>query len=307
MSLWFAKLKRGSKLEHFYLPLANNCGLKLFVKRDDLIDINISGNKLRKLEGNLLAAKTAGATQLLTFGGAYSNHLLASAAAAKAVHLPIVGKVRGEELRPTSNALLYKCQELGMHLEFLDRSTYTNEKYQSGLHIRNEQPIWHIPEGGANPEGIWGCTQIYTEALAQNNNQHFDAVFIAQGTTTTSLGVLAAIGPQTQLFVVPVLKGFDALAEMTALAKLAQLNVLTRHLSFPFEQVTVLDQYHHGGYAKTSEELKAFIEIFNQTNQFPIEPTYTGKAIYALVEQTPSLNRAFQSILFVHTGGVFSC
>jgi 1-aminocyclopropane-1-carboxylate deaminase len=104
--------------------------------------------------------------------------------------------------------------------------------------------------------------------------------------------------------VVPVLKGFDSLQEMQALANLAQLNALTNHLSFPFEQVTVLDQYHHGGYAKTSEELKEFIQTFNQTNQFPIEATYTGKALYALAEQAPNLNRAFQSILFVHTGGV---
>ena len=84
MSLWFAKLKSHSKLERFYLPHANNDSFKLFVKRDDLIDPFISGNKLRKLEGNLVAAKNAGATQLLTFGGAYSNHLLASASAANA-------------------------------------------------------------------------------------------------------------------------------------------------------------------------------------------------------------------------------
>jgi 1-aminocyclopropane-1-carboxylate deaminase len=302
MSLWFAKLKSASKLERFYLPLANKESCNLFVKRDDLIDINISGNKLRKLEGNLLAAKTAGATQLLTFGGAYSNHLLASAAAAKALDLPIIGKVRGEELKPTSNALLYKCQELGMQLEFISRTAYQAQKLTSGLDLKSK--TWHIPEGGANPEGIWGCTQIYTEALAQNNNQHFDAVFIAQGTTTTSLGILAAIPKTTQLFVVPVLKGFNSIKEMQALANLAQLNTLTNHLSFPFEQVTVLDQYHHGGYAKTSEELKEFIQSFNQTNQFLIEPTYTGKALYALSHELPKLQPSIKNVLFIHTGGV---
>ncbi len=302
MSLWFAKLKSHSKLERFYLSNANNSKVKLFVKRDDLIDPFISGNKLRKLEGNLVAAKNAGATQLLTFGGAYSNHLLASAAAAKAVHLPIVGKVRGEELRPTSNALLYKCQELGMQLEFISRTAYQAQKLTSGLDLNSK--TWFIPEGGANPEGILGCTEIYSEAVAQNNNQHFDAVFIAQGTTTTSLGILASIPLSTQLFVVPVLKGFHSLQEMQTLAEKAKQNPSTTHLYFPFEQVTVLDQYHHGGYAKTSKDLIDFINFFNHTNQFPIEPTYTGKALDALSHQLFSLPSAFNNILFIHTGGV---
>ena len=303
MSLWFAKLKKRSELQRFSLHNANNKPRNLFVKRDDLIDINISGNKLRKLEGNLLAAKNAGATQLLTYGGAYSNHLLASAAAAKALHLPIIGKVRGEELLPTSNALLYKCQELGMQLDFISRTAYQAQKLTSGLDLKSN--TWHIPEGGANPEGIWGCTQIYTEAVAQNNNQHFDAVFIAQGTTTTSLGILASIPPSTHLFVVPVLKGFDSLAEMHTLANQAMHNSLTSPFTFLFEQVTVLDQYHFGGYAKTTPLLLDFVTQFNQSEQFPIEPTYTGKALYALVDQISNLHNQAQSVLFIHTGGVF--
>jgi 1-aminocyclopropane-1-carboxylate deaminase len=304
MSLWFAKLKKRSELQRFSLHNANNTPLDLFVKRDDLIDPFISGNKLRKLEGNLLAAKLAGANQLMTFGGAYSNHLLASAAAAKSMNLPIIGKVRGEELHSNSNALLYKCLELGMRLEFISRTVYQELKLISGLDPQSK--TWVIPEGGANPEGIWGCTQIYTEAVAQNKNEHFDAVFIAQGTTTTSLGILASIPPSTHLFVVPVLKGFDSLAEMQTLAHLAQKNSLTSQLSFPFEQVTVLNQYHFGGYAKTTPLLLDFVYHFNQSEQFPIEPTYTGKALAALSQELPNLPQAFQSILFVHTGGIFS-
>lgn len=302
MSLWFAKLKKRSELQRFSLHNANNTPLDLFVKRDDLIDPFISGNKLRKLEGNLFAAKLAGANQLMTFGGAYSNHLLASAAAAKSMNLPIIGKVRGEELHPNSNALLYKCQELGMQLEFISRTAYQELKLISGLDPQSK--TWVIPEGGANPEGIWGCTQIYTEAVAQNNNQHFDAVFIAQGTTTTSLGILASIPPSTHLFVVPVLKGFDSLAEMHTLANQAKHNPLTSPFTFLFEQVTVLDQYHFGGYAKTTPLLLDFVSHFNQTEQFPIEPTYTGKALAALTQELPNLTQAFRSILFVHTGGV---
>jgi 1-aminocyclopropane-1-carboxylate deaminase len=302
MSLWFAKLKKRSELQRFSLHNANNTALDLFIKRDDLIDPFISGNKLRKLEGNLMAAINAGAQQLITFGGAYSNHLLASAAAAKSMDFPIIGKVRGEELNPASNAILLKCQELGMQLEFISRTAYQAQKLTSGLDPQSN--TWFIPEGGANPEGIWGCQQIYQEALIQNNNRHFDAVFIAQGTTTTSLGILTALPKTTQLFVVPVLKGFNSISEMQALANLAQLNTLTNHLSFPFEQVTVLDEYHHGGYAKTSKDLIDFINFFNQTNQFPIEPTYTGKALYALSHELPKLQPSIKNVLFIHTGGV---
>ena len=300
---WFAKLKSRSDLERFYLPHANNNAVELFVKRDDLIDPFISGNKLRKLEGNLKAAKAAGVAQILTFGGAFSNHLLASAAAANALDIPIIGKVRGEELNEKSNPILLKCHQLGMALNFINRSNFKESKYQSGRSPHQDKPTWFIPEGGANPEGVLGCTEIYKEAVAQNNNQHFDAVFIAQGTTTTSLGILASIPPTTQLFVVPVLKGFNSLQEMQALAKKAKQNPSTAHLHFPFEQVQVLDQYHHGGYAQTTPELMDFIKSFNDTQQFPIEPTYTGKALLALKSQLPHLQA--KSILFIHTGGVF--
>ena len=306
VSLWFAKLKSRSQLEPFQLTFANNRDVKLFVKRDDLIDPFISGNKLRKLEGNLWAAKKAAVTQLLTYGGAYSNHLLASAAAANEMGIPIIGKVRGEELNEKSNPMLLKCHQLGMELNFVNRSNFKESKHQSGLSQDQDKFTWHIPEGGANPEGILGCIEIYKEAVVQNNNQHFDAVLIAQGTTTTSMGILASIPTTTQLFVVPVLKGYDSLFEMQALASKAKQNPLTAHLQFNWNQVTVLDTYHHGGYAKTTPELLHFTSAFNSTQQFPIEPTYTAKALYALANQLPSLNPQIQTILFIHTGGVYA-
>ena len=314
LSSWFAKLKSHSQLESFAFQDANNTLAQLFVKRDDLIHHQISGNKLRKLEGNMLAANSLGVKQLITYGGAYSNHLLASAAAAKAVGIPIIGRVRGEELHAQSNRLLQRCSDLGMSLEFLSRSVYSEEKYQTGLHFIKGQATWFIPEGGANPEGILGCTDIYKEAVAQNNNQHFDAVFIAQGTTTTSMGILASIPPSTQLFVVPVLKGYDSLFEMQALAYKAKQNPLTAHLQFNWNQVTVLDTYHHGGYAKTTPELLHFTSAFNSTQQFPIEPTYTAKALFALrdllqKDDSRLINPTISTlepmwILFVHTGGI---
>jgi 1-aminocyclopropane-1-carboxylate deaminase/D-cysteine desulfhydrase-like pyridoxal-dependent ACC family enzyme len=247
LSSWFANLKSHSHIESFRLPLLNTEPLQLFVKRDDLIHQEISGNKLRKLQGNLEAAQKAGFRQILTFGGAYSNHLLASAAAANALGFQIIGRVRGEELNAQSNMLLKHCAQLGMQLEFISRSSYQAQKHQSGLHHLHDQATWVIPEGGANPEGLLGCAEIYQEAVAQNNNQHFDLICLAQGTTTTSLGILAALPPSTKLLVIPVLKGFDSISEMQALALAAQQNPHTAHLHFPLQQVHVLDNFHHGG------------------------------------------------------------
>ncbi len=310
LSSWFANLKSHSHLESFRLPLLNTEPLQLFVKRDDLIHQEISGNKLRKLQGNLEAAQKAGFRQILTFGGAYSNHLLASAAAANALGFQIIGRVRGEELNAQSNMLLKHCAQLGMQLEFISRSSYQAQKHQSGLHHLHDQATWVIPEGGANPEGLLGCAEIYQEAVAQNNNQHFDLICLAQGTTTTSLGILAALPPSTKLLVIPVLKGFDSISEMQTLAHAAQQNPHTAHLQFPLQQVQVLDNFHHGGYAKTTPELLNFTEQFNATNQFPIEPVYTAKALFALQsylseEQSKNnTNPGLKKILFVHTGGI---
>lgn len=308
---WFAKLQSHSYLEPFRFPDLNIPNLNLFVKRDDLIHSEISGNKLRKLKGNLLVArKCVKAHQIMTFGGAYSNHLLASAAAAHELQIPIIGVVRGEELNANSNPLLQRCEELGMQLKFVSRADYQAQKHKNGHENQNGFKTWCIPEGGANPEGVWGCTQIYSDAVSQNNNQQFDAVFIAQGTTTTSLGILASLTPQTQLFVVPVLKGFDSLAEMQKLALTAKQNPYTNRFEFPLNQVEVLSEFHHGGYAKTTPELLQFTSSFNATDQFPIEPVYTAKALFALKsylienQQKIAENPKPIEILFVHTGGV---
>ena len=312
LSSWFANLKSHSHIESFRLPLLNTEALQLFVKRDDLIHQEISGNKLRKLQGNLEAAQKAGVKQILTFGGAYSNHLLASAAAANALGFQIIGRVRGEELNAQSNTLLKRCAQLGMQLEFISRSSYQAQKHQSGLHHLHDLATWVIPEGGANPEGLLGCAEIYQEAVTQNNYQHFDLVCLAQGTTTTSIGILAALPPSTKLLVIPVLKGFDSISEMQALALAAQQNPHTAHLQFPLQQVQVLDNFHHGGYAKTTPELLNFTKQFNATNQFPIEPVYTAKALFALqdflIESHKKADITFQSkkILFIHTGGVLA-
>ena len=268
----------------------------MFVKRDDLIHPIISGNKIRKLKFNLKEALRNECTAIITFGGAYSNHLIASAAAAKELGIPVIGKVRGEELTSDSNPILQHCHSLGMKLEFLTRSEFSAQKHQSGLLELDGSRYWFIPEGGANTEGIEGCTEIVTEL-----NQDYDYYLVAQGTTTTSLGLLKSIPEHAKLIVVPVLKGFDVQKEMR---HLLLDDVLFESLS---SKLIIWDAYHHGGYAKTSPELLAFIDEFHLHNHFRVEPVYTGKVFYALNDFLMKEKELFvgKSVLVVHTGGVW--
>ena len=291
---WFTELTQKSLVQSVNLT-CNTGQLKLFVKRDDLIHPIISGNKIRKLKFNLKEALRNECKAIITFGGAYSNHLLATAAAGKELGIPVIGKVRGEELTIDSNSILQHCHSLGMDLEFLTRSEFSTQKHQSGLVEHDGSSYWFIPEGGANAEGIEGCTEIVTEL-----DQDYDFYVVAQGTTTTSLGLLKSIPENAKLIVVPVLKGFDVRKEMR---HLLQDDVLFNSLS---SKLIIWDTYHHGGYAKTSPELLSFIDAFHLQNNFQIEPVYTGKVFYALNDVLKKDKELFdgKNMLVVHTGGV---
>ena len=266
------------------------------MKRDDLIHPIISGNKIRKLKFNLKEALRNECKAIITFGGAYSNHLIASAAAAKELGIPVIGKVRGEELTSDSNSILQHCHSLGMDLEFLTRSEFSSQKHQSGLVQLDGSSYWFIPEGGANTQGIEGCTEIVKEL-----DQDYDFYVVAQGTTTTSLGLLKSIPEHAKLIVVPVLKGFDVQKEMR---RLLQDDALFDSLS---AKLIIWDSYHHGGYAKTSPELMTFIDEFHVRNHFHIEPVYTGKVFYALNDMLSKEKESFagKKVLVLHTGGVY--
>lgn len=266
------------------------------MKRDDLIHPIISGNKIRKLKFNLKEAKHMNCKAIITFGGAYSNHLIASAAAGKELGIQVIGKVRGEELTIDSNPILQKCHALGMKLEFLTRTEFSAQKHQSGPVQIDDSSFWVIPEGGANVEGIQGCMEIVSEL-----DQDYDYYVVAQGTTTTSLGLLKSIPEHAKLIVVPVLKGFDVQKEMRNLLQDDNLFDSLR------SKLIVWDTYHHGGYAKTTEELLTFIDEFHANNNFQIEPIYTGKVFYAVNDVISKEKELFvgKKVLVVHTGGVW--
>ena len=287
----FDKRTAFSKTHMFHLKDVNTRNNKLFIKRDDLIHPDVSGNKWRKLKWNILSAINNDCKLINTYGGAYSNHLLAVASIGNELSLKTRGNVRGDELTMDSNPILRKCSDLKMELIFHSRKKYNEIKYNDGLDSSDAQ-IWNIPEGGANREGVKGCCEIMGET-----ENDYDYVILAQGTTATSLGVYSSLNQKTKLLVVPVLRGFNAIKEMETLAK---------NCMHPFDKnrVKALNDFHFGGYAKTNAKLDAFVKNFNEKSNFYIEPIYTGKVMYALNEFINLNDLRNQRILFIHTGGL---
>lgn len=287
----FDKRTALSKTHIFHLVNNNNRNNKLFIKRDDLIHPHVSGNKWRKLKWNILSAMSHDCKLINTYGGAYSNHLLAVASIGNELGLKTQGNVRGNELTMDSNPLLRKCSDLKMELIFHSRKKFKELKYNDGIDSSDTQ-IWNIPEGGANREGVQGCCEIMGET-----ENDYDYVILAQGTTTTSLGVYSSLNQKTKLLVVPVLRGFNAIKEMETLA------IQSMH-PFDKNRVEVLNDFHFGGYAKTNAKLDAFVKNFNEKSNFNIEPIYTGKVMYALNEYIKVNDLRNQRVLFIHTGGL---
>ena len=284
-----------SRIEKFSFRKSNNKDLELFVKRDDLIHNYISGNKIRKLNQNIFSFYKNKCKKLVTFGGAFSNHLLATAALCNELSIDCVGIVRGEELNVNSNGILKKCSSLGMQLNFVSRSSFSEQKKMSGLLDKDGIPTWFVPEGGANLEGIEGCKEIVAE-----NEEIFDYYVVAQGTTTTSIGIALALPPSAKIIVVPVLKGFNSKSEMKSVLNNVDLwNVIK-------DKIIVLDDFHFGGYAKSTNELREFISEINQINEMQIEEVYTGKALYALKNYLENNFVKNKKVLFIHTGGIFT-
>lgn len=292
---WINEFLEKSIVHEFRLPLFNDSTIKLFIKRDDLIHPQISGNKLRKLKFNLKAAIDLNCAGVVTFGGAFSNHLIATAAACNLANIEAIGYVRGDELNENSNTLLKECVRLGMKLIFLPRTEFSIMKRMSGENYFNGAKFWYVPEGGANYYGVQGCEEI-------TRTSEFDLVCLAQGTTTTSIGVALSLKDDQKALLIPVLKGFDSFAEMGKIVSDDHLLVSLR------KRIIIRDDFHFGGYAKATEELINFVKEFNRNNKFEIEPVYTGKAMFALNNYLISNQELMKNkkVLFVHTGGLHS-
>ncbi|WP_434596338.1 1-aminocyclopropane-1-carboxylate deaminase/D-cysteine desulfhydrase [Streptomyces sp. A5-4] len=254
-------------------------GVRLLLKRDDLIHPALPGNKWRKLAPNLRAA--AGRT-VLTFGGAHSNHLRATAAAGRLLGFPTIGVVRGEELatRPL-NPSLARCAADGMRLHFVDRGTYRAKSDGQVLDAilravgaaGDRDGVYVVPEGGSNALAAQGCA-----GLGEELRGAADAVAVACGTGGTLAGLAAGLGPGQRAIGFPVLRGGFLGDEIRTL----------QHAAFgaPVGDWSLDERFHGGGYARTTPELDAFAEDFGARHRLPVERLYVAKMLSGLTTLT---------------------
>lgn len=270
--------------------LFDRAGVELSIKRDDMLHPFISGNKWRKLKYNLQQAKEEGVTRLLTFGGAYSNHIAAVAAAGKEFGFDTIGMIRGEEVLPLNPTLDFATKQ-GMKLGYLSRELYTYKNEPAVIEKLREKwnDFYLIPEGGANILGVKGCEEI----LSKETNE-YEFIAVASGTGTTAGGILKAAKEYQTVLSFPVLKGGAFLEE--EIEKMADLFSA---------RLWMITKYHFGGYAKVDETLVNFINEFKQTHQIPLDPIYTGKMMFGLYDMIEkNVFPQGSKILAIHTGGL---
>jgi 1-aminocyclopropane-1-carboxylate deaminase/D-cysteine desulfhydrase-like pyridoxal-dependent ACC family enzyme len=272
------------KIEAKFLSKKN---IKLYVLREDLIHPEISGNKWRKLKYNIIEAKEKGFDSLVTFGGAFSNHIAATAAAGNEFGLKTFGIIRGEKI---SNPTLDLAVENGMELNFVSREEYKKKD------ASNFSDSYIIPEGGSNALAVKGCTEI-----ANNIKIDYDVICCACGTGGTIAGIISSTNKQVLGF--PALKGGGFLIE-----DIKQL--LTEYeekfdVEIESKSWTLITDYHFGGYAKIKPELVDFVKAFKAENKIELDFIYTGKMLFGLYDMIKSSNQFDnKTIVVVHTGGV---
>ncbi len=254
-------------------------------------NIAVPGNKWWKLKANLEQARKEGCDTVLTFGGPYSNHIYATAAAAKEEGFKSVGIIRGEEVE---NGVLGFARRKGMELRFVGREEYreiSGRGSGNGTHRRrapvNARNVFVIPEGGTNEYAVEACALWGRKLMGVE----FDQVYLAVGTGGTMSGLVVGMNGEREIVGVPVLKN-DGFLEK-------DISELTRN---SYSNWSLLNEYHHGGYAKASKELITFC---NEFKHVVIEPVYTGKVFWAVLDQIEKGHiKMITIVLVIHTGGI---
>lgn len=266
-------------------------GIELYIKRDDLLHPVISGNKFRKLKYNLQQARFLGYTKLLTFGGAFSNHIIAVAGAGLSLGFETFGVIRGEELiaKINENPSLKCAQQNGMKFHFVDRTTYrdkSDKKFMESLYDLYGD-FYLIPEGGTNELAVKGCEEI----LTTTDKSTFDYVCTAVGTGGTIAGIVNSSTEKQQIIGFSSLKG-DFLSDVIR-------NFVQK------KNWNVNCDYHFGGYGKMTDELIGFLNAFYKQTNVPLDPVYTGKMMYGILDLIQKDYFPPKSkILAIHTGGL---
>ncbi len=269
------------------LPLLDEKEVRLFIKRIDKIHPFVSGNKWFKLKYNLLEAKKQGLNTLLTFGGAYSNHISATAFAAKEKGINSIGIIRGEEHLPLNPTLRFAIDN-GMKLHYISRSNYKEKTSANFLEALKNQfgDFYLIPEGGTNELAIQGATEI----LDENDIQ--DYICCPVGTGGTIAGIINASNDKQTVIGFPAIKGFEQLEK--------DINNWTNATNYKF-----INDYVGNGYAKINKDLADFINEFNARHNIPLDTIYTGKMMMGILDLVAKdYFPKGSSILSIHTGGL---
>jgi 1-aminocyclopropane-1-carboxylate deaminase len=270
------------------LPFSSNC--TVYVKREDLIHPIVSGNKFRKLKYNILQAKAEKKTKILTFGGAFSNHIAAVAFAAKENGLQSVAIIRGDELenKVNENPTLSFARKCGMQFDFVSRETYRKKSEPDFIENLKEEygDFYLIPEGGTNELAIKGCQEILNE-----DDNAFDYICCSVGTGGTISGIINSTNEYQKVLGFSALKGDFLKDEICKFAKNNRWDLIS--------------DYHFEGYGKINNELVAFINTFYKQTKIPLDSIYTGKMLFGVFEL---IKKGFfpvnSKILVIHTGGI---
>lgn len=266
-------------------------GIELYIKREDLLHPLISGNKFRKLKYNIKEAVLKNCNTLITFGGAFSNHIVAVAAAGKENGLKTIGIIRGDELfdQTNTNPSLSLAKQLGMEFEFVSRTEYRNKEdvtFVDDLKKRHGNNIYIIPEGGTNGLAIKGCGEILSD-----EDVVFDYICVPVGTGGTVSGIINSANPNQKIIGFSSLKG-DFLSD-----------VICNFVSKTNWKLNT--DYHFGGYGKVTDELIVFLNSFYENTKIPLDPIYTGKMMFGVLDL---IEKGFfpenSKILAIHTGGL---
>lgn len=262
--------------------------VKVVVKADYLTHPEISGNKWRKMKHNLLKARELGYEKLLTFGGAFSNHIAATASSGKAFGFETLGIIRGNELNETSSKTLQQAAKNGMKFRFVSRSDYRNK----ALIIKEYLSEYYcLPEGGTNTLALVGVSEMVDDILAEIKP---DYLLSAMGTGGTVAGILSNESYKGKVIGVPVLKNAAFLK-----------NEIMQLLDFENERLELHLNYHFGGYGKWNDSVLSFMELFQKNFDIPLDKVYTAKAAFALIDLIQNDYFPENSVIvFYHSGGL---
>jgi len=295
---------QNSPIQRLQSDFLDNAEVQLYIKRDDLIHPLFGGNKWRKLKYNLIHAREQNIDTLLTFGGAWSNHIHATAAAGKHFGFQTIGIIRGEEHEPLNPTLSFASSQ-GMQLHYIDRHQYRLKNEPRFIEELKQRfgNIYILPEGGSNQLAIRGCEEIVPEVnqqLSQQGKTGFDYICCASGTGATLAGLASMIKPGQQAIGFSALKGDFLQHEVRHFMEANETHDMSAIANWRVE-----NRYHFGGYAKASGELINFIRTFKTQYGVELDAVYTGKMFYGLFDMiTSSVFPPGSLIVAVHSGGL---